>query len=128
MIDIDRFHEILDELFQQQPECCLDELNGGVCLLPESKLDEQAVDDDLYVLGEFCYSGTMGRYINIYYGSFCSVFEGLDEEELTEEIRKVLQHEIYHHLESLSGTHELEDEDDLFMEQYLASKRENQQK
>ena len=35
MIDIDRFQEILDELFHQQPECCLDELNGGVCLLPD---------------------------------------------------------------------------------------------
>jgi hypothetical protein len=123
MIDIDRFQEILDTIFHEQPECCLEELNGGVCLLPECKMSPQAVDDDLYVLGEFCHSSSMGRYINIYYGSFAELFGYMNETRITEKIREVLQHEIYHHLESLSGTHELEDEDERFMQRYFAEKR-----
>ena len=123
MIDIDRFQEILDEVFQQQPECCLEELNGGVCLLPECKMNPQAVDNDLYILGEFCRSHTMGRYINIYYGSFKEVYGYMNEAQITKKINEVLQHEIYHHLESLSGTHELEDEDARFMERYFEKKR-----
>lgn len=128
MIDIDRFEEILNQVFEQQPECCLDELNGGVCLLPECRIDPQAVDNDLYIMGEFCHSHTMGRYINIYYGSFMEIYGSLDEESLREKIREVLQHEIYHHLESLSGTHELEDEDARFMEEYFYKKRKQKNK
>lgn len=125
MIDIDEFQAVLNEIFDEQPECCLDELNGGVCLLPQEKISPQAVDNDLYVLGEFVNSYSMGRYINIYYGSFVELYSHLDYDSLREEIRKVLQHEIYHHIESLSGTHELEDEDEIYMETYLASKNRN---
>lgn len=122
MIDIDEFQEILNRIFDEQPECCLDELNGGVCLLPQCKMSPQAVDNDLYIMGEFCRSHSMGRYINIYYGSFEKLYGHLSREALTEKIREVLQHEIYHHIESLSGTHELEDEDERFMQRYFASK------
>ena len=66
----------------------------------------------------------MGRYINIYYGSFKKVYGYMNEKEITKKIREVLQHEIYHHLESLSGTHELEDEDDEYMRRYFAGKNE----
>lgn len=122
MIDIDEFQEILNQIFDKQPECCLDELNGGVCLLPQCKMSPQAVDNDLYIMGEFCRSHSMGRYINIYYGSFERLYGHLSREALTEKIREVLQHEIYHHIESLSGTHELEDEDERFMRRYFVSK------
>lgn len=122
MIDIDEFQEILNQIFDEQPECCLDELNGGVCLLPQCKMSPQAVDNDLYIMGEFCRSHSMGRYINIYYGSFERLYGHLSREALTEKIREVLQHEIYHHIESLSGTHELEDEDERFMRRYFVSK------
>ena len=128
MIDIDEFQEILNQIFDEQPECCLEELNGGVCLLPRKKISPDAIDDDLYVLGEFCHSHTMGRYINIYYGSFEALYSHLSKERLTEKIREVLQHEIYHHIESLSGTHELEDEDARFMQNYFAGKRKKQTK
>lgn len=128
MIDIDEFQEILNQIFDDQPECCLDELNGGVCLLPQCKMSPQAVDNDLYIMGEFCRSHSMGRYINIYYGSFEKLYGHLSREALTEKIREVLQHEIYHHIESLSGTHELEDEDERFMQRYFASKADRNKK
>ena len=128
MIDIDEFQEILNQIFDEQPECCLDELNGGVCLLPQCKMSPQAVDNDLYIMGEFCRSHSMGRYINIYYGSFEKLYGHLSREALTEKIREVLQHEIYHHIESLSGTHELEDEDERFMRRYFASKADRNKK
>lgn len=128
MIDIDEFQEILNQIFDEQPECCLDELNGGVCLLPQCKMSPQAVDNDLYIMGEFCRSHSMGRYINIYYGSFERLYGHLSREALTEKIREVLQHEIYHHIESLSGTHELEDEDERFMRRYFASKADRNKK
>lgn len=111
MITFERFQELIDEITAQFPEIFFRELNGGVFARRHAKLHPESRQEDLYVMGEYCSSWHLGRFIVIYYGSFERLYGYLDEEELAERLRKVLLHEFRHHLESLAGEHDLEIED-----------------
>lgn len=121
MITIDEAQNILDEIAEELPEIFFEELNGGILLLPDKLRSEYDLDDDLYVLGDYCYSSTMGRYINIYFGSFEELFADCSDEEIIEELRETLLHEFTHHLESLAGEDGLEIEDEIQLQAYLKS-------
>ncbi len=116
-ISIDRMHEILDSIAEELPKDFFKQLNGGIVLLPEEKISNEAIYNDLYILGEYHKSG-MGRYIRIYYGSFKKVYHYLSEPELKEKLRSTLIHEFVHHLEGLSGLRDLEIEDERMIEEY----------
>jgi hypothetical protein len=118
LITIEEMEEMLDELAAELPEQFYRELNGGILLLPEARLSPEALDNDLYTLGEYHYSYSMGRYITIYYGSFKALFGHLPPEELKAELRGTLRHEFTHHLESLAGEKDLEIEDERQLAQY----------
>ncbi len=122
MIDIDRFEVILDDIAGELPAEFYRELNGGILLLPEAKISPYAVSDDLYIMGEYIYSSSMGRMIKIYYGSFARSYNHLSEDALTEQIREVLYHEFTHHMESLAGEKGLELKDEAQLRRYLASR------
>lgn len=123
MIDIDRFEVILDDIAGELPAEFYRELNGGILLLPETKISPYAVSDDLYIMGEYIYSSSMGRMIKIYYGSFARSYSHLSEDALTEQIREVLYHEFTHHMESLAGEKGLELKDEAQLRRYLASRK-----
>lgn len=125
MIDIDRFEVILDDIAGELPAEFYRELNGGILLLPEAKISPYAVGDDLYIMGEYIYSSSMGRLIKIYYGSFEKAYSHFSESALTEQIREVLYHEFTHHMESLAGEKGLEVKDEAQLRRYLASKKTN---
>ena len=65
-------------------------------------------DGTLYVMGQYRIDPAMGKYIVMYYGSFKRAYRHLDEDELTEEMRKVLRHEFRHHVEGRAGVRDLE--------------------
>lgn len=121
MITIEEAHELLDEVAQELPEEFWNELNGGVSLLPDLKRSPDAVADDLFVLGEYCVHPVMGRYINIYYGSFQRIYGECSAEAMRRHLRKTLFHEFTHHVESLAGERGLEIKDENRMHAYLAS-------
>ena len=122
MISIDEFQTICDEIAEGLPEAFFDELNGGILLLPEARKHPKSIPGDpLYVLGEYHNEWEMGRYIVLYYGSFRKVFYDASYDELREEIRKTIAHEFRHHWESLSGTRDLEVEDEIELSQYLSN-------
>ncbi|MDO5717860.1 MAG: metallopeptidase family protein [Tissierellia bacterium] len=116
-ISIDRMHEILDEIAQDIPRDFYKGLSGGIVLLPDAKLHKEAVNDDLYIMGEY-HRSRMGKYIKIYYGSFKKVYPYLDEANLKEKLRHTLIHEFTHHLEGLSGLKDLEVEDEIMINEY----------
>jgi predicted Zn-dependent protease with MMP-like domain len=62
--------------------------------------------------------GGLGRYIAIYYGSFEKVYGNCSPEEQKEQLRRVLIHEITHHIESLAGERGLEIKDKAELEKY----------
>jgi hypothetical protein len=110
--------EMLEELAAELPGRFYEELNGGVLLLPETRMSPEALDDDLYIMGEYRHSYSMGRYICMYYGSFAALYGRLGPEEIKSRLRETLRHEFTHHLESLAGEKDLEIEDERRLARY----------
>ncbi len=119
MITIEEMQEMLERAAEKIPQELYAELNGGIILLPDTKLHEQAISKDLYILGEYHRSRALGRYIAIYYGSFKKVSANLSNEELEKRLEHTLKHEFTHHIESLAGERDLEIEDDVNLSNYL---------
>ncbi len=111
----------LDKIAEELPPVFYRELNGGILLLPEAKPDPAFPREGLYIMGEYC-TDQMGRYINLYYGSFATLAaaEHWTESDWADELRKTLIHEFTHHMEGLAGLHALEDKDADFMAGFLS--------
>ena len=112
VLTIDEVNEILDEQAEHFPEVLFDELNGGINLLEDTVEDPEFPAGESYILGEYC-DDCLGRYINLYYGSFAALAQREEWEERVwrEELRITLSHELTHHMESRSGLHALDDRD-----------------
>ncbi len=119
MMTIDEVQDYLEELAEGLPAELYNELNGGILLLPDTLISEEAVDDDLFVLGEYCNDYVMGRYIVIYYGSFCELFGNDSNRVWKRELRETLYHEFVHHIEGLAGERGLEIQDEEELYRYL---------
>ena len=122
MITIDEMEEMLEEISRELPPEFYKELNGGILLLPDLKISPEAIDDDLYTMGEYRYSPSMGRYIIIYYGSFRRLYGHMTGEQLKTRLRETLYHEFTHHMESLAGERGLEIKDEWELAQYRQGK------
>ncbi|MEG0156307.1 MAG: metallopeptidase family protein [Anaerovoracaceae bacterium] len=119
MVTIDEAHQMLDEIAESLPEVFYKELNGGICLLPEAKISPYAQKGDLWIMGEYVTSSSMGRLINIYYGSFQKAYGHVSAKTFKEELRETLLHEFTHHLEDLAGENDLEKWDEQQLERYF---------
>ncbi|MDR1588991.1 MAG: metallopeptidase family protein [Oscillospiraceae bacterium] len=117
MFTIDEISALLDEAAYEIPQELYGELNGGVNLLPETKYHAADTSGGLCVLGEYRHDG-MGRYIVIYYGSLCESYPRMGRGAMKERLKKLLLHELTHHIESLAGEHGLEDKDRRDIERY----------
>ena len=119
MLSFDQVGLLLDDMAEEFPPEFFQELNGGVCLLPEAKPDPEFPPGEMYILGEYC-NNMMGRYINLYYGSFAALAEQEDwtEEDWEDELWETFSHEFTHHMEGLAGERGLEIKDEAFLEEY----------
>ena len=117
ILSFDQVGDLLDEMAEEFPEEFYQELNGGISLLPETV--EDPAGEDLYIMGEYC-NDMMGRYINLYYGSFAALAEqeNWTHEDWEDELYTTLSHEFTHHVEGLAGERGLEIRDQLELEQY----------
>ncbi len=103
MIPIERFNEIVEEELKLLPAYVFEELNGGVVVDEKVNLHPKRMADDLYIMGTYSSSPTMGKQIVIYYGSFSKTMPFADEETLRMKIRDTLRHEFRHHMETRAG-------------------------
>ena len=112
-LTFDQVGELLDQLAEPFPEALFEGLNGGVNLLEDAVPDLEFPEGEMYILGEYC-NGLLGRYINLYYGSFAALAEHEDWtlEDWKEELRDTLSHELTHHMEARGGLHALDDKDE----------------
>ena len=119
MLTFDQAGELLDEMAEAFPEEFYRVLNWVILLLPEAMPDPDFPDEELYIMGEYC-DDQMGRYINLYYGSFAALagMEGWTDEEWEDELYTTLAHEFTHHIEGLAGERGLEVRDETFLEQF----------
>jgi len=113
---------MLDDVAAQLPQEIFRELNGGVSLVPDRKRSDADPNGGLYTLGTY-HRDQMGRYIIIYYGSFCAVYPHVTKEKMREHLKDVLVHELTHHMESLAGTRDLEVKDKNFLDDYFSKKK-----
>ena len=121
VLTFDQAGDLLDQLAEDFPEALFEELNGGVNLLEDAVPDPEFPQGEMYVMGEFC-DDLLGRYINLYYGSFAALAEkeGWTEEDWSGELRQTLSHELTHHMESRGGLHALDDKDEAQMAAWRA--------
>lgn len=112
-LTFDQVGELLDQLAEPFPEPLFEGLNGGVNLLEDTVPDPEFPEGEMYILGEYC-DDLLGRYINLYYGSFSALAEMEDwtEEDWRSELRQTLAHELTHHMEVRGGLHALDDRDE----------------
>lgn len=115
----------LDGIAEEFPPEFYEDLNGGISLLPEARPDPEFPEEELYIMGEYC-NDQMGRYINLYYGSFAALarLEDWSEEDWEDELWETLSHEFTHHIEGLAGERGLEIKDADFMEQFRREREE----
>ena len=119
MVTIDEAQEMLDRIAESLPQEFFNGLNGGILLLPEAKESPHALNNDLWILGEYQHGGMMGRLIKIYYGSFIKLFPNYSHEQFEERLRETLLHEFTHHLEGLAGERGLEIWDEEHLRKYF---------
>ena len=112
VLTFDQVGETLDEIAERFPQALFEGLNGGVNLLEDTVPDPEFPEGEMYILGEYC-DDLLGRYINLYYGSFAALAEreDWDEQVWREELRITLSHELTHHMEARGGLHALDDRD-----------------
>ena len=118
MFSISDINEMLDEIAEELPEELFRGLNGGVNLLPDKKLSDDDTGGELFTLGEYC-RDQMGRYIVLYYGSIRAVHGRCTPEQMRRNLKKLLVHELTHHVEALAGARDLEIKDELEREKYM---------
>ena len=116
VLSFEQAGDLLDTLAESFPEALFDGLNGGVNFQEEAVPDQEFPKGQVYILGEYC-DDLLGRYINLYYGSFAAMAENEDwtEEEWEQELRQTLSHELTPHMEGRSGLHALDDKDEAEM-------------
>jgi len=124
LLTIDEINDMLDDIATELPKEIFRNLNGGVSLLPDTKRNSIDPSGGLYILGEYR-RDQMGRYIVIYYGSIRVVHGRDTPEQMRENLKRLLMHELTHHLESLAGERDLEIEDEIELDEYLSGRENN---
>ena len=115
----DQVADLLDEMAETFPPVFFEQLNGGILLQEEAKPDPIFPEGEVYFMGEYVQDSYLGRYINLYYGSFLDSArnESWSEETWREELYTTLAHEFTHHMEETAGLHALDDKDAEFLRQ-----------
>ncbi len=98
MVSFDEAGKMLDEAMEALPKEIFRELNGGVNLLPEARHS----DDGRYVMGLYHYDA-MGRWVEIFYGSFTALYGDIPAAQFRKHLTETLHHELTHHIEALAG-------------------------
>lgn len=103
MLSFEEAGTILDAAAEELPAGIYHDLNGGVNLIPGEKRDENGN----YIMGLY-HHDEMGRYVEIFYGSFAALYAGAPDRKVAEELKRTLRHELTHHVEDKAGDRTLE--------------------
>lgn len=112
--------QMLDQIADSMPTELYRELNAGISLVPQAKIHPAAVNNDLYILGEYV-RDYIGKSIVFYYGSINRIYGSQPHDKIFRELEKIFHHELRHHNEFLAGCDDLGDYDYEQIVQYLKS-------
>ena len=113
--------QMLDQIADSMPFELYRDLNAGISLVPQAKVHPAAVNNDLYILGEYV-RDYIGKSIVFYYGSIKRIYGSQPHDKIFRELERIFHHELRHHNEFLAGCDDLGDYDRNQIEQYLRSK------
>lgn len=126
VITFEECGEMLDDIVDEMPSELFRDLNGGVILLPQSKIHPAAVDNDLFILGEYR-RDNLGKYIAIFYGSISRIYGNLPKDKIRYHLTRIMHHEVRHHNEYLAGCDDLVVYDKQQINSYLERKQQENQ-
>nr|WP_276939971.1 hypothetical protein [Helcococcus sueciensis] len=115
--EIDKIHEMLNEIVDSIDETLFEGLNGGVVLEEKIKFHEESINEDLIILGEYQRHGFIKRII-IYYGSLIRRYSHYNDEQMYNRLEELINHELRHHVEYKAKLRDLVDEDEVYLENY----------
>jgi len=116
MLTFEEAEVVLFELADELPQEILKGLNCGISLTYDAVYDVNG----LCILGTYHYEPMgLGRYITIHYGSILAVRGYMPPGAWREELKRVLYHELIHHLEHQAGDKSLEIQDKIDKARYL---------
>jgi len=117
MVTYNEAAKMLDRAMEALPQGIFNGLNGGVNLIEDPMPDSRGG----YTLGLY-HNNMMGRYIEIFYGSFRELYGDIPPMQFERRLRSTLHHELTHHIEGLAGDRSLEhwDEDQDFIWEELS--------
>lgn len=119
-LSFDDVASILDDIVDNDfPHEYYRGLNGGIYLVPEEKHNPKIPSDHYYVLGEYRRSSIYGCSIYVFYGSFVQLYRHASKAQARILLRRVIAHELQHHLEGLAGERDLEIEDERYVQHAL---------
>lgn len=95
--------KMLDKAMEALPQGIFDGLNGGVNLIEAPMPDGKGG----FILGYY-HHNVMGRYVEIFYGSFKELYGDIPHEQFERRLKSTLHHELTHHIEALAGDRSLE--------------------
>ena len=101
MMNVDQFGDVLSALVEAMPEELFDGLNGGVMVNEEEKREDGAC-----VLGAYCRDRNLGRWIELYYGSFAAQYADADDAALTSALEAELRRLLRRHMLEQAGIYE----------------------
>lgn len=111
MVTLREFRRLVAEALDRLPPELLQGLDAGVLVSEEARRHADPLPG-VYILGEYVEDPHgLGRYIVLYYGSFRAILGDADVKTLRREIEVTLRHELRHHVESLAGVDDLDEED-----------------
>lgn len=114
----DEVYDILNKLADELPQEFFKDLNGGINLSEETKMQPASIAPNLYIMGQYSTDPFLGRRITIFYGSFEHAYGHCSREVYENELRKTLRHEFRHHLEGLGRLRDLEVQDEIELAKY----------
>lgn len=113
MLSYEEAGNVLSELVDELPDEIFMKLNGGILLVEDAK----SSDDGTVTLGTY-FVNSLGRHVELYYGSFIECYGEMDDETFCEKLKKTLHHELTHHVENMAGDRSLERWDERHAELY----------
>ena len=119
MCTFEEVAQMLDEIVEELPSPLLEGLNGGIVLLPYTRHNSSIPSDKYYVLGTYHSTRQMGKWIELYYGSFSALYGYYPPERLKAELTHVVHHELRHHVETRAGCDDLAREDAAYVAEAL---------
>ncbi len=116
-LEIDKIHEMLNEIVDSIDENLFEGLNGGVVLEEKIKFHEESINEDLIILGEYQRHGFIKRIV-IYYGSLIRRYSHYNDEQMYNRLEELVNHELRHHVEYKAKLRDLVDEDEIYLKNY----------